>query len=377
MEFEYNEVQAMLKDSIAKYLEKEYEIDKRRKLIHEGGGFSEAHWNNFVEMGWLGASLSEEEGGYGGNAIEAAIILEEFGKVLVVEPFLAVGVQAMQTLLGIGNETSQVLVQEIISGDKRIVLAHSEPQARGAVDYVETTAESIDGGFRLQGTKSLVLGGPFAQQFIVSARTSGQAKDQDGITLFLLDANAAGITKRDFRLADGSRASELTLDNVEVAPEHVLGEVGNGYAALDRGWAHTIVGLCAEAVGAMDRALWITRDYLKTRKQFGQAIGNFQALQHRMADMLIELELSRSVLFRALAHLDADPVARAHAVSIAKIQIGKSAKFVGGNAIQLHGGIGVTEEYSIGQFFKRLTFIDNAFGTVQYHLKRVSETLAD
>jgi alkylation response protein AidB-like acyl-CoA dehydrogenase len=374
MNFELDDAQTMLKDSIRKFLEQQYSAEARRRNI-QAGGFSAAHWNSFVEMGWLGASLAEEDGGYGGSAIEAAIILEEFGRALVIEPFLAIGILATQTLIGVGTEQAREMVRTIVSGEKRFVLAHGEADARGAVEYVNTRAERRADTWVLRGTKTLVLGGPFAHQFIISARISGAAGERSGITLFLLPVGAAGVTRRDFRLADGSRASEIHLNNVEVGSGAVLGAIGEGYHALARGYAHATLGVVAEALGAMDVALWSTRDYLRIRRQFGQPIGNFQVLQHRMADMLIELELGRSILYRALSLINTEPDRFAAAVSAAKVQIGKSAHFVASQAIQLHGGIGITEESSIGQYFKRLTFIQNAFGSATEHLQKIAANL--
>lgn len=373
MNFELDEMQVMLKDSVARFIEKEYDFEQRRKLVHDGGGFSNDHWATFAELGWLGAFLAEEEGGYGGGAVEAAIIMEEFGRALVVEPFLSLAILVTQTLVGSGDPRSLDLVQALVAGESHIALAHSEPQARGRIEHVVTRAEAIGDGWRLSGRKSLVIGAPFADRLLVSARTSGNDSDREGISLFLMPADLPGVERIDVRLADGSRASEILFDKVNLTADAVLGVIGEGYAALDRGHAHAIIGLCAEAVGAMDGALWMTRDYLQTREQFGKPLGSFQSLQHRMAEMLIELELSRSILYRALAHIDASPEDRAHAMAVAKVQVSKSLKFVGGQAIQLHGGIGVTEEYKVGHYFKRLTFLDNLFGQSQLHLDRMAE----
>ena len=372
MNFELNEMQALLKNSVAHWTAKNYGFEARSKLVHEGGGFSEAHWGAFVEFGWLGASLAEEDGGYGGGPIEAAIIMEEFGKALVMEPFFAVGVLAAQTLTGMGGEASIALVHAIQAGATRAVLAHTEAAARGDVGCVSSTVRRTAAGWSINGTKAMVWGGPFADQFIVSARSFGAARDRQGISLFLVPADARGLSRRNARLSDGSRAAALSFTDVSIPQDALLGTEGGAFDALARGQAHGIVGLCAEAVGAMDRVLWMTRDYLLMRKQFKQPIGNFQALQHRMADMLIELELSRSSLYRALSRLGSPVDERDHAVSLAKVQIGKAAKFVGGQAIQLHGAIGVTEECAVGHYFRRLTLIDNSFGSVQDHLQRIA-----
>lgn len=366
MDFALDEMQTMIKDSVARWAEKEYDFEKRRKLAAESG-FSEDHWRTFAEMGWLGAGLSEEDGGLGGGAEEAAILAEEFGKVLLLEPYMPVAVLAAQCLLGTGHDGARELVQAIASGETRPVLAHEEIKAMGVLSHVATRADA-DG--RIEGVKTLVIGAPFAAKLIVSARTSGDTRDEKGIALYLLDIDAPGVERRDYRLSDGQRASEITFKGAK-------GELlaAEGFPAIDRGYAHALVILAAEAVGAMERAMWITRDYLKTRKQFGRTLNEFQALQHRMADMLVELELSRSALYRALGQLDADPAERRLTLAALKVQLGKSARFVGAQAIQLHGGIGVTEEYSIGHYFKRLTLVDNAFGSSAQHQKLLAKAI--
>ena len=256
------------------------------------------------------------------------------------------------------------------------VLAHGEVDAGGEIAFVETSATPTSTGWSLSGRKSLVLGAPFATHYLVSARTSGAAGDEEGISLFLLQPGDTGLERIDLRLSDSSRASEIVLDGAEVGSDRLILPEGKAFDAIATAHAHATTLLCAEAIGVMDRALWVTRDYLKTRQQFGQPIGNFQALQHRMADMVIELELSRAQVFGALASLNAPAPLRDRAVSSAKVQIGRAAKFIGGNAIQLHGGIGVTEEYVVGHYYKRLVMIDNAFGNVAFHLGRMSKLTA-
>lgn len=367
MDFELDDTQTMLKDGVGRFVEREYSFDQRQTVV-AAGGFSDKNWATFAELGWLGAPLPEEYGGFGGSAEESMVILEQFGRALVVEPYLAMAVLAPQTLIGSGDPRAADLIGPIALGESKLVLAHSEPPARGVLSHVAVTALAQGSSWRLDGVKSLILGGPFADRFIVSARIEGDVADEHGIALFLIERDLPGITLRDFGLSDGSQASEMTLDGVVLDADAMIGTAGSGFAAIRRGHAFAIAGLCAEAVGAMDAAIWLTRDYLKTRTQFGQPIGNFQSLQHRMAEMLTEMELSRSAVFRAVAMLDADDRLRDRSVASAKVQIGKSAKFVGGQAIQLHGGIGVTEEYVIGHYFKRLTLLDNLFGPPQTHL---------
>lgn len=367
MEFGLSEEQQLLKDSIARFAEREYAFDQRQRLITEGGGFSTANWRIFADMGWLMLGIPEDKGGLGGSAVDTAIVMEEFGKKLVVEPFLHIAIMAARILIEAGDDSG--LIEAIGSGEAMPVLAHGEADANGALDWVETRAENSNGFWRLSGHKSLVNAAPFATHYIVSARTAGEAGDAQGISLFLVAPDAAGLARLDGRLADSSRAADISFNNCE---GRLIGPLGEALPILETAYAHATIGLAAEAVGVMDTSLWTTRDYLQTREQFGAPIGSFQALQHRMADMLIELEMARAQLYRALAHLDADPVARNMAVSSMKVQIGRSAKFIGAQSIQLHGGMGMTEEYSIGHYFRRLCMIESAFGNTGTHLERMA-----
>jgi alkylation response protein AidB-like acyl-CoA dehydrogenase len=371
MNFDLDETQTMLKNSAARWLQNEYDFERRRRRVAQTG-CSESVWTTFAEMGWLGAHLPEEYGGFGGGPEEAALLMEEFGKALVVEPFLAIAVLAAQALIGSADKRAPDLLEAMVSGAARPVLAHAEPAARGEVAYLETTAHRDSAGWILNGDKALILAAPYATHFIVSARNSGTGADTAGISLFLVESDLDGISREDARLSDGARGSRLVFRDLKLPEEALLGAAGSAFPVLDRAYAHAITALCAEAVGAMDHALWMTRDYLRVRQQFGRPIGNFQALQHRMAEMLVELELARSSVYRAIAFLDAPVDARNRAVSLAKIQICHSAAFVGSQAVQLHGGIGVTEEYAIGHYFKRLTAIQNEFGTKDLHLARVA-----
>jgi alkylation response protein AidB-like acyl-CoA dehydrogenase len=342
MEFSLSEEQQLLKDSIARFVEREYGFDKRQKLVAESGGL-------------------------GGSPVDTAIVMEEFGKALVLEPYLHIAILAARVLNDAGADAT--LIEAIGSGDAKPVLAHSEADAYGVLNWVQTRAERAGDLWLLTGQKSLVHAAPFATHFIVSARTSGDAGDADGISLFLVAPEASGLTRKDARLADNSRASELTLTNCEATP---IGVGGTALPTLATADAHATVAICAEALGAMDKALWTTRDYLQTREQFGVAIGTFQSLQHRMADMLIELEMARSQVYRGLAYLNAAPDERDRAISSMKVQIGRSVKFIAAQSVQLHGGMGMTEEYLIGHYFRRLFMIESAFGSSGVHLDRMA-----
>jgi alkylation response protein AidB-like acyl-CoA dehydrogenase len=368
MNFTRTQEQKALQESVRRFVERDYSFEHRNALLRGAQDRSREAWAVFAELGWLGAGLSEEMGGYGGGAVENALILEELGRGLVLEPFLPVlgAVQALSALAPVRQD----LLDAIVAGESITVLAHAEAGARGADETVETAARRDGDGWRLTGAKHFVLGGTSADRLLVSARTAGDADDRDGISLFVVATDAPGVTRRDYRAVDGRRVADFSFDTA-VGAEALIGPEGGAIDAIERALDHLIVGACAEALGAMEAALWMTRDYLKTRKQFGVTLNTFQALQHRMADMLVETELARSMLYRALAALaETDPIERRKGVSAAKAQIGEAGYFVGGHAIQLHGGIGVTEEYAVGHFFKRLTLVRSYGGSSDKHLAR-------
>lgn len=378
MEFTLSEEQQMLQDSSRKLLERYCPFDGRQPIIDQGS-FCEKHWRMYADMGWLGLALPEQYGGLGGSVTDMAVLMEEFGRVLHVEPFWAVSILTAQTLLASGDDSKcQQLLPSMIVGDTLPVLAHNEEGADARIEHVATTARRNDeGAWCLTGEKSLVVAGNVADTFIVSARTAGSARDPDGITLFLVKPDATGLHKRDVRLVDNRWATHLTFDGVQVGDGQVVGALGGALEALEIAHDHGLIALCAESIGVMDKALWITRDYLKIRKQFGVALSSFQSLQHRMSEMLIELELSRSMVLRALSRFDQPLDVRRLALSSTKAHIGQSGKFICGQAIQLHGGIGVTEEYVIGHHFKRMTLIEQALGNSHVHLERLAQRERD
>lgn len=360
MDFIYSSEQEALRDSVRRFVEREYDWDRRFAVIRSDAGVDPAHWATYAELGWLGAGLSEDEGGFGGSAIENALIAEELGRGLVTEPFIA-HVIATRMLVAIGSEASAAYVGTMVMGEARIVPALQETSGRGDWRIVETHAH----GGKLTGSKSLVEGAASAEQYLISA------KDGDRLGIYLVNADAAGISRTDYRTLDNRRVADLALANVDAT---LLASGPAAEAAIEQAIEHGLVALCGEALGAMDAALWATRDYLKVRKQFGTAIGNFQALQHRMADMLIEVEMTRSALYAALAVMaDADANRRAAAVSAAKAQASTGGLFVGAQAIQLHGGIGVTEELSISHYYRRLFVIARQFGDADLHLARFAQ----
>ena len=375
MDFSFSEEQTLLQESVQRFIEKDYAFDQRQKLIKTDDGFDRANWSTFAELGWLGLPFSEEAGGYGGGAIETMILMEEFGKGLVVEPYLS-SVLLAGKCLEYGGNTDQIenTLAEVVAGTKLGAFAFVEPQARfNLADTVTTAVQSVD-GYTLNGFKGVVLGGPSADFFIIPARTAGDQRDTKGITLFLVDSNTVGLSRRDYATVDGLRASELTIDNVSAAASAVVGVQDNGYELMERVIDMGIMAVSAEAVGAMEVLYKTTVDYCKTREQFGQPIGKFQVLQHRMVDMFVEHEQTKSLLYMAAMRLDDEYGVQARkAVSGLKVQVGKGGTFVGQNAVQLHGGMGMTDELNVGHYFKRLTTIDTLFGNGDFHLKKYGQ----
>ena len=374
MDFSFTDEQALLQDSVQRFIQNSYAFDSRQKLIKTEDGFSRENWASFAELGWLALPFSEESGGFGGTAVETMILMEEFGKGLVVEPYLTT-VLMSGSIIEAGGSSAQKegVLAEIMAGTKLAALAYVEPQARFNLADVTTTATAEGDGYVINGFKGVVMGGPSADVLIVPARTAGEQRDEAGITLFQVDANSNGISKRDYPTIDGGRASEITLENVTVDASAVIGEVGGGFALLEVGINNGILGVGAEAVGAMEVLYKTTVEYCKTREQFGQPIGKFQVLQHRMVDMFMEHEQAKSLLYMAAIRMsenDADEARKA--ISALKVQIGKGGRFVGQQAIQLHGGMGMTDELNVGHYFKRLTAIETLFGNVDYHLKKYS-----
>lgn len=365
MDFKLNGEQQMLQDSIRRYIEKSYTFDMR--LVRMRGAAADDPWQTYADNGWLAAALPEAYGGLGGHPIDTAIISQELGRGLVLEPHLGCAVMAAQTLVAAGTSAQKERVlPSLADGSTRIALAYSEPDSHGMSLPVETGFRAEADGYRLSGRKSLVLSGGDAQRYIVSARLDGAQEDE--ITLLLVDAAAPGVTRQTVVLHDGTRAEELVFEQVWVEAGAVLGEVGRGMPALQTGLQHGVIALCAELVGGMEKVIEVTADYLKTRKQFGVPIGSFQALQHRMADMAAEMEVARSMLYAALASFECDDVTgRQPIISAAKALIGRAAKSVCGQGIQLHGGIGMTEEYVVGHHFKRAVVAGLQLGTVDRH----------
>ncbi len=377
MDFELSGEQELLRDNVARLMKERYGFEARKAYQAHPQGWSEALWRDYAEMGLLGAPFAEADGGFGGGAVETMIVMEEFGKALALEPYLQTVVLCGALLKhGVANAQRRAeLVGAVVAGELRLSFAHAEKQSGFDLNDVALSAvKEGGGGFVLRGEKTLVGQGDSADQFIVSARLEGARRDREGIGLFLVDAEAPGVTRRGYPTQDGQRAAEVVFADVRVAPHDVLSAPEGALPIIERAVSETIAALCAEAVGAMSEALAMTVDYLKTRKQFGVPIGSFQALQHRAADMTVALEQARSMMYLATMMAGEDDAdERAKAISAAKTQIGRSAKFIGQQAVQMHGGIAMTYEYKVGHLFKRLTMIDAAYGDADVHVRRLTE----
>ena len=372
MDFSFSDEQTLLQESVSRFITNDYGFESRQKHSRSDAGYSLENWQTFAELGWLGVPFSENLGGFGGGAVETMLMMEEFGKGLVVEPYLATVVACGSALNGFGSEDQKSsFIPEIIDGSKLWALAFAEPQGRFNLADLTTTATASNGSYLLSGHKSVVINGPNANFFIVSVRTSGEQRDETGVSLFIIPSDAKGLSRRDYPTVDGQRASELILDNVELDEASRLGEEGQGLNILQQAIDFATLAIGSEAVGCMEVLYKDTVEYCKNREQFGQPIGKFQVLQHRMVDMFMEHEQSKSLMFMAAMRWDEGYGAEAQkAVSAFKVQVGKSGKFVGQSAVQLHGGMGMTDELNIGHYFKRLTIIDTMFGNVDHHLKR-------
>ncbi|WP_340160837.1 acyl-CoA dehydrogenase family protein [uncultured Hoeflea sp.] len=375
MDFDLSEEQTMLKDSVERLLKDQYGFEARSKHGTGEAGYSDKMWNQYAELGLLALPFAEEDGGIGGGATETMIVMEAFGGALILEPFFASIILAGGVLRHAGNaDQKAALIPAMAEGSLKMAFACAEPQGRYDLYDVETTATKDGDGWVINGKKALVLHGDSADKLIVSARTAGNARDEDGISLFIIDADAEGVTRNGYPTQDGLRAAEIALQSVKVGPDALIGSEGEAWPVISRVADEAIAALCAEAVGCFEKMHELTLEYLKTRSQFGTTIGSFQALQHRAVDMFVELEQSRSMtMYASMLATGDDAVERARAVSAAKAQIGESAKVIGREAVQLHGGVGMTMEYAIGHYFKRTTMLDILFGDANHHLKRLAQ----
>jgi alkylation response protein AidB-like acyl-CoA dehydrogenase len=352
MDFDLSDEQRLLRDSIDRLLADHYSFAQRRGYLAETDGWSRSLWRHYAELGLLGLPFAEEYGGFGGGAVETMLVMEAFGRALALEPYLATVVLGGTALRLAGNQAQRAaILPQVAAGKMILAFAHGERQARYDLSDVLTTAKPRGGGWVLDGGKSVV-----------------------GISLFLVDAKANGVARRAYPMRDGTRAAEIALSGVEIAADDLLGEPGKAFPVIERVVEAGIAAVAAEAVGAMEAMHAMTLEYLKTRQQFGRPIGQNQALQHRSAEMLIALEQGRSMAMLATMMVDeVDAVERAHNLSLAKVGVGQAARFVSQNAIQLHGGIGMTEEYAVGHYFRRVMVIEHMFGDTAHHLSRIAD----
>ncbi len=368
MDFTYTETQDMLRETLSRFLADTYDFDKRQKMIVSPAGRDPGVWKALAtELGILGAPFSEALGGLDGGPLENAIMMEELGKVIAVEPYLQTVVIGGGALKAVGGAVADAHIPAIIAGEMIIAIAYAEPQGRYDLANIRTTAKKDGAGYMLNGHKSVVYAAPWATHLLVTARTGGSGRERDGVDLFLIEAKTPGIVRRDYPTVDGFQASEVYFENAAIPGEALL---PGGIDLIERIVDEATVAVCAEAAGVMERLHAGTLDYSRQRQQFGQPIGRFQVLQHRMVDMFMEVEQARSMVLMGALKLDLPAAERMAAVSQCKAKVSRSANFVGQNAIQTHGGIGITQELAIGHYFKRATMIESQFGSADFHYDR-------
>ena len=374
MDFSFNEEQTLLRNTIQSFIQDNYDFDKRTEIVKSEEGMKIENWKLFSDLGLLGIPFSEDDGGLGFGPVELMIVAEEFGKGLVVEPYIQTIVTCGGFLKRASEKQRHEHIPKIISGEDIWAFAYAEPQGRYNLDDLTTKASKEGDNYILNGYKCVVSAAPWSKKLIVSARTSGDQRDEEGISLFILDKDSSGISLRDYPTVDGSRASEITLEDVKVSSDNLIGEEGKASKLIEQVVDESIAAVCAEAIGAMGVLNEATVEYCKTRKQFGQPIGKFQVLQHRMVDMFMQYEQSVSMTYMVNLKLHEEYSERRKAASGAKVQICKAAKFIGQSAIQLHGGMGMTDELNVGHYFKRLSMIESLFGNIDHHLKKYAST---
>ena len=371
MDFSFTEEQTLLRNSVQKYLADNYTFDHFKKISRAEPGYSQKDWKQFAELGLMAAPLPEAYGGLGGGPVDVMVVMEEFGKALVVEPYVSTVVVGGGFFNHGGTDAQkEEWLNKIAAGETVIAFAFAEPQGRFNYADLTTTAKKDGSGYTLSGSKAVVLGAPWADALIVTARTAGGQRDARGVSVFIVDKKAKGIATRDYPTIDGLHASEVTFENT---PATLIGTADDGLKLIEQVTDEAIAAHASEAVGAMRVLVNATVEYSKTRKQFGVPIGKFQVLQHRMVDMFMNAEQSASITYMVTLKLGENDVERKKAASAAKVQIGKAGRFVGQQAVQIHGGMGMTDELNVGHYFKRLTMLDTLYGNVDHHLKRYAE----
>ena len=374
MDFEPSDDQRLLVESVTRMLGDTYDFTRRKSYMALPEGYSPAVWSQFAELGLLGLPFAEEYGGFGGSAQEVMLVMQAFGRVLVLEPYFPTVVLGGSAVNLAGTSAQkQAILPAIAEGGLKLAFAHNERQARYDLTDVVTTAKRNGGGWVLDGSKTVVSHGEAADKLVVSARTGGDRYDEDGITLFLVDAGASGVARRGYVSRDDTRAADISLSNVAVSDADVLGTVGQGLPVIKRVIEAGIAATAGETVGAMEAMNEMTLEYSKTRVQFGQPIGSYQVVQHRLADMFMAQEQGRSMAMLATMSIDnPDDAARGHDIALAKVGVGQAGRYVSQSAVQMHGGIGMTEEYAVGHYFRRCMVIERLFGDPAYYLARLA-----
>ena len=368
MDLSLSEEQRLLGDAAGRFIAGRYSFEQRRAILQSREGFSRDIWREFADLGWLGLSVPEEFGGLGAGPVETSLVMEALGRALVLEPYLATAVISVSLIGDLGTQSQKSdMLPAIAEGKSVLAFAQAEPQARFALDDVATTATRAGGGWRISGRKDLVLGAPWADALLVTARMSGGQRDRTGIGVFVVPAKSAGLSVADFQTLDGARASNIIFKDV---PGTALGDNADALPAIERATDIAIAAMASEAAGCMQVLLDTTIAYTRQRIQFGKPLADNQVLRHRMASMAVKLEEARASALNVILNIDADPLTRARAASSAKVKVGRAGRFIAEQAVQLHGGMGVTEELNVGAYFKRLMAIDVIFGSPEFHLQR-------
>lgn len=372
MDFNFSDEQQLLVDTVQRFVRDTYSFEARREILKSQEGWSRETWQALAGLGLTALNVPEEHGGLGNGPVETMLVMNALGEGLVVEPFLAAAVLTPVLLSKLGDKAAaEQLLPDVASGERIIIVAHQEPRTRGEIDHVATRADKTSSGYVLDGVKNVIIGGGAADELLVTARTSGSTGDVDGISVFRVDPKSNGVTVKDYGTIDGLRAADIELKKVSVPSSSLVGAEGKAFAAIEAAHDQALSALCAEAVGIMKAVNASTLEYTKSRKQFGQPIARFQVLQHRMADMFLHSEQARSMSYlAAIKCVDPDAGERRRALSAAKVIIGQAGRFIGQQAVQLHGGMGVTDELVVSHYFKRLTAIDLTLGDTDFHTQQ-------
>ncbi|MET0536223.1 MAG: acyl-CoA dehydrogenase family protein [Steroidobacter sp.] len=372
MDFNFSEEQQLLADTVQRFVRDTYSFETRREILRSKAGWSRESWQALAGLGLTALNVPEEHGGLGSGPVETMLVMNALGEGLVVEPFLAAAILTPVLLTRLGDKAAaEQLLPDIASGEKIVIVAHQEPQARGEINSVSVRAEKTSNGYVLDGVKNVVLGADAADELLITARTSGRTADSDGVSIFRVDPKTSGVTIKAYGTFDGQRAADIELKKVSVPASSLIGGEGKAFVAVEAAHEQAISALCAEAVGIMKAVNATTLEYTKSRKQFGQPISRFQVLQHRMADMFLHSEQARSMSYlAAIKCVDSDANERRRALAAAKVVIGQAGRFVGQQAVQLHGGMGMTDELMVSHYFKRLTAIDLTLGDADFHLQQ-------